>query len=211
MARKLSVTALQELIVPHTERFRKSLWPVWKSYESSIPERIRLQLDATTEANILHDLAVGNIKKEFSGDIPGIQIVDGNSFFIGIDGLALGIDGQVACRIKKMDLRGHSRNYPTETAKGIRRNDPESMELELSDATIVDIGWVLDPLGAGFLKIQAVRLYDESFVLEIPREKGGVISMPSPLHGPEGDRGRAKRFEISSRKEESGPDPKAQK
>jgi hypothetical protein len=200
------VTALQAILTTHIPRFRRCVWPVWESF-LRIPEDLRLQFDATTEANVLRDLAVGNAKREFT-NVPGVQIVDESTFYIGIDGSAYGIDGQAACRFKKMSADGHSRNYLTERALAIRNNEFSSLELEISDATIVDIGYVPDPLGDGFAKVQAVRLFDEAFILEIPREEGGVIPMPLPLHGPDSEIGPKKRFGISQEKKKTEKTPR---
>jgi hypothetical protein len=74
---------------------------------------------------------------------------------------------------------------------------------------VVDIGYVLHPLGTGFSKVQAIRVADEAFILEIPREEGGVITMPRPLYPAEGQPGRGKRFAITPRKEGSATDPQS--
>jgi len=207
MARMHSVSALQEILTPHTERWRRVMWPVWSRYNADIAEDARLTFDETTEANILYDFAKANALKEFA-EIPGVSAVDEYTFFLVFDGLPAGIDGQVACRIKKMDLAGHSRNFPTELAKAVRRNSSRVLDLE-SDATFVDIGYVLHPLGTGFSRVQAIRVADEAFIFEIPREEGGVIPMPTPLYPAEGQPGRKKRFAITPRKEGSATDPKS--
>jgi hypothetical protein len=204
MPRMLAVTALQAIIEPHARRFGRAIWPVWKRYKETIAEEARLEFDLTTEANVLHSFMVAAVKREFSG-VPGIQIVEENGFFLGIDGLPHGIPGQVACRLKKLDADGHSRNYPTTRAIGIRRNDPKALELEISDATVVDIGYVPDPLRTGIAAVQAIRLIDEALIMEIPREEDHTIKMPQPLHGRDSETGRGKRFEISASRQEFGP------
>jgi hypothetical protein len=207
MARMHSVSAIQEILIPHQDRLRRVMWPVWPRYQADIAESARLTFDATTEANILYDLAKANVLKEFA-EVPGVFTVDEFTFYLVFDGLPAGIDGQVACRIKKMDLAGHSRNFPTELAKAVRRNSSRALELETM-ATIVDIGYVLHPLGIGFSRVQAIRVADEAFIFEIPREEGGAIQMPTPLHPREGQPGQKKLFEITPRKEGSPTDPKS--
>ncbi len=93
---------------------------------------------------------------------------------------------------------------------GIRRNDPAALELEISDATVVDVGYVLDPLGLGFVKVQAIRVFNEAFIFEIPREQEGVVRMPRPLHPAGVETGSKKPFVLNpARKKSSGTEPKS--
>ena len=202
MPRKLSITALQAIILPHARRFSRAVWPVWEDYIGRVPEEMRLKFDLKTEANVLHRLMVANVKREFDG-VPGIYLVEENGFFVGIDGLSCGIDGQAACRLKKLNDGGHSRNYPTERALRIRRNETETLDLGLADSTVVDVGYVLNALRTGFGDVQAVRVVDEAFVMNFPRDKNRTITMPQPIHGSNTERSAGKRFTISPRKQKS--------
>jgi len=205
LPRRLSITSLQLILASHACRFSRAIWPVWSHYQEVIPEIERLKFDLKTEANILHRLIVANVKHEFQG-VPGIAMVERNGFFVGIDGLPHGISGQAACRLKKLDERGHSCNYPTDRAVAIRNNDLRELDLEFSEATVVDVGYVLNPLRTGFADVQAVRVFDEAFLMNFPCEEGRLATMPRPLHGAASEIGRRTRFEISAREEENpGP------
>jgi hypothetical protein len=189
----LSIAELQRILVPHHDRLGRCVWPIWEHYKV-LPEKHRLAYDQKAEANILQRYMVENAMREFSG-IPGIQFVDKYEFLLGIDAFPFGLPGQVLCRFKRLSSNGHSRNFPTERAKKLRKNDPETLELVgMPEATVVDVGYVLDGLRTGIGAVQVIRLFDERFVMGIPREKGGVVQLPHTLPMEPG-----KRFVILAR------------
>jgi len=199
----LSIAELQRILVPHHARLGRCVWPIWEHY-NGIPAKHRLAYDLKAEANILQRYMVENAMREFSG-VPGIQFVDKYEFLLGIDAFPFGLPGQVLCRFKRLSSSGHSRNFPTERAKRLRRNDPETLQLVgMPEATVVDIGYVLDGLRIDIGAVQVVRLFDEQFVMGIPRETDGVVQLPQPLP----NTGPGRRFKISARakkrKEQSG-------
>ena len=197
----LSVSELQTIILPQVTRFRRCVWPILEFYRNSIAEEARLLHDATTEANALYDYMAANALREYGDGIPGAQTVTSSTLFVLLDGLPYGIDGAAACRFKQLTANGRSRNFPTQTARAVRRNDAEIVQLELGiSPTVVDVGYTLNPLRTDIARVQAIRLIDEAFILEIPREESGTILMPRPL--PETP--SSPRFEISSREEQSG-------
>lgn len=197
----LSIAELQKILLPHHGRLGRCVWPIWEHYQG-IPEKLRLPFDQKAEANILQRFMVENAMREFSG-LPGIQFVDKYEFLLGIEAFPFGLPGQVLCRFKRLSSNGHSRNFLTERAKKLRKNDPETLQLVgMPEATVVDIGYVLDGLRTGIGAVQVIRLFDERFVMGIPREKSGVVQLPRTLPIEPG-----KRFAMSARAKKGKEQP----
>src|SRR5258708_5705968 len=132
----LTVGELQRIMLPHLERFARSVWPIWEHYCGGIPEDHRLAYDQKAEANILHRYMVENAKKEFAG-VPGIQFLERYEFLLGIEAFPFGLPGQAVCRFKRLSNNGHSRNFPTLRARKLRSNDKDALHLEgMPEATV---------------------------------------------------------------------------
>jgi len=173
----ISLPDLQAMLRPHAGRFARIVWPIWDRF-MELPDDHRLAYDPTTEANILHSYMVESAKREFAADVPGVQILEQNGFHLGIDGIGYGVDGLAVCRFKKLSEDGTSRNYPTERAEALRRN--ESLPGMPDQATYVDVGYVMAPLRNGFSIVQVVRVVDSKAVFSIP-ESGAVTQMNEVL------------------------------
>src|ERR1022692_1850364 len=172
----LSIPDLQQILTPHVGRFGRCVWPIWDRY-TALPEPDRLAFDLTAEATVLNRYMVTNAKHEFEG-VPGVQFFEENGFVLVIDGFALGIDGQAACRLKKLDSSGRSKNnLCTRRARAVRNNDNDVLEGIPPEATWVDVGHVLNGLRTGIGEAQAIRVKDSRFIMSIPREEGGVIEL----------------------------------
>ena len=100
---------------------------------------------------------------------------------LGIDGWSVGIDGQVVCRIKKLNGDGKSSAYPTGRARAISANHMDLLDGLPPEATIVDIGPVLNDLSTGFNDVQAIRVVDTRFIIDFPESKATVMPTPLPL------------------------------
>jgi hypothetical protein len=173
----LSIEELQALLRPHLARLGRTVWPIWARY-LELPEEHRLAFDATTEANMLHCYMVEAAKQEFD-HVPGVQFLEMFGFHLGIDGSAFGVNGLAVCRFKKFDDEGKSRNYPTERAEALRRN--EQLEGMPDRATYVDIGYAFNALRTAISEVQAIRVVDTKVVLSVPRAEGQTSQMPGIL------------------------------
>ena len=198
----LSIQELQTALAPHVSRFGRAVWPIWQRY-LELPQTHRLQYDLTAEANILNRYMVDNVKREFSG-LPGIEFLERCGFMLGIDTFQYGMAGVIACRFKKLNEAGESRSFPTARALAIRTNNVDGLSGVPEESTIVDIGYVFNQLRTGFTEVQAIRVAGTKFILSIPREEDGTVTMPMPLN-PTGPDTRP-RFNINPRREGSGPD-----
>jgi hypothetical protein len=175
------------------------VWPIWPFY-LQLPDAHRLQYDLRAEANVLNRYMIDNAKREFSG-VPGVEFLERWGFMLGIDTFQYGMSGMVACRFKKLNEAGESSSYPTPRAMALRANNTEDLAGIPEESTIVDIGYVFNQLRTGFREVQAIRVADTGFILSIPREEDGTVSMPMPLRDP-----NSPRFNITARTEDSGDD-----
>lgn len=141
MSKVLTIQQLQKIISPHTNRFSRCVWPAWQRYHA-LPEVDRLTFDLTAEAKIINRFILDNVKREFAG-VPGVEFLP-RFDWLGLDGFQFGFDGSVLCRFKKLNRAGESRSFPTPRANAIRRNDIDALDGVPADATIVDIGPVLN-------------------------------------------------------------------
>ncbi len=197
----LELSEIQLILSRHTAKVGRSVWPVWDRYIQGISEVDRLTYDPIAEATVLNRYMVDFAKQEFSG-VPGVQFFEANGFVLGIDGFQYGLPGQLACRFKKLDSAGKSRNNQcTKRARALRGNETEDLDNVPPEATWVDIGYVLNGLHTGFSEVQVIRLVDTAFVMSIPREEDGSITMPLSLD-PNGD-SSGDRFRIVPRREAS--------
>jgi len=167
----MSIADLQAVLRPHAGKFGRSVWPIWGKY-LELPEDHRLAFAPIAEANVLQSYMVQRAKAEFL-NVSGVRFLEVNGFHLGIDGSGYGVDGSVVCRFKKLSEDGSSRNYPTERAEALRRNEP--LPGIPDGATYVDVGYVLNPLRTGISLVQVVRLCDSQLVFSIPAS-GGQIS-----------------------------------
>ena len=203
----ISKPDLQMMLEPHARRFGRCVWPIWERY-LKIREEDRLDFDLTAEADVLNRFMIGYAKREFSG-VAGVYPAPDEQygFVLLVDGLSCGIDGQAACRFKKLDVNGRSRNnLSTRRARSVRKNDTATLEGFPPSATWVDVGYVLNDLRTGIAEVQAIRVYDTAFIMSIPREEDGTIGLTySLLDGPQGGSGEAaQRFIVFPRKEQRG-------
>lgn len=201
MANILGLEQLQQILGSHREKIGRCVWPSWSRYETSIPEVDRLTFDLSAEAKIINRFVLDNVKREFAG-VPGVEFTERYDW-LGLDGFPFGIDGSVVCRFKKLNSVGQSRTFPTDRAQAIRRNDVEALDGIAPNATIVDIGPVMNDFRTGFTDVQAVRVKDTAFIMNFPRS-GMSGSMPYTLpFTPEP--GGGTRFQIVARDEQNGP------
>ena len=162
-----------------------------------------MTFDARTEANVIHRYMVAAAKQEFSGT--GVEFLERYGFNLGIDGFACGIDGQIVCRLKRLDDNGRSSTFLTPRARKIQKNDPE-IEGIPPGATVVDVGYVFNQLHTGYRDVQVIRVVDAAFVMSVPRADNQSISMPLPLFGSSGAGGVDRRFSILNRVELNSSD-----
>lgn len=165
------------MLRPQVGRFGRVVWPIWERY-LELPEEHRLAYDPTTEANVLHCYMVESAKREFD-NVPGIQFLEEYGFHLGVDGSAFGVDGLAVCRFKKFDEDGRSKNYPTDRAEALRRN--EQLDGMPERATYVDIGYSFNLLRTAIAEVQAVRVVDSAVILSIPKADDQSIPMPGTL------------------------------
>jgi hypothetical protein len=203
---------IQLILSRHAGRLGRCVWPIWERY-NAIAEVDRLTFDLTAEANVLNRYMIDFAKKEFS-EVPGVQFFENNGFVLGVDGFQYGLSGQLACRFKKLNGDGRSRNnLSTCRARAVRNNSNEFLDGMPPEATWVDIGYVLNDLRTGIRDAQVVRIVGTKFVMSLPRENDGTISMPLPLPfgSDRGNSGSSPLFEILPRREgqsNSGDKPK---
>jgi len=160
-----------------------------------------MTFDATTEAGIIHRYMVAAAKSEFSGT--GVEFLERYGFCLGIDGFPNGIDGQIVCRLKRLDDNGRSSTFLTPRARNIQANSADIVGVP-SGATWIDVGYVFNQLRTGYRDVQVIRVVDTAFVMSIPRADDQSISMPLPLFGgPSGRDQSDRRFNIQGRAEQS--------
>jgi hypothetical protein len=198
----LDISEIQLILARHSAKLGRCVWPVWNRYIDGIEEIDRLAYDPIAEATVLNRYMVDFAKQEFSG-VPGVQFFEENGFVLGVDGFQYGLPGQLACRFKKLDGGGKSKNnMGTRRARALRENETDDLDNVPPEATWVDIGYVFNGLHTGFSEVQVIRLVDTKFVMSIPREEDGTVIMPLPLN-PEGGSGNRTRFTITPRREGS--------
>lgn len=186
----LDIKQIQTILLPFQQELSRVVWPAWDRY-LQIDETIRFAFDSKTEANALHRLMKENAERELVR--PGVSFLRQYGFCIGIDGFPFGVDGTVVCRLKRLDANGKSRSYPTERAKSIANNSAEIEGLP-PNATILDVGYVMNDLGTAFADAQVVRVAGTAFVMSLPKGDA-ASSMPMPLF-PDAGSPAAPRFAI---------------
>lgn len=191
----LSIDDLQMILSPHCGRIGPAIWSAWEQYQT-IGAAERLTFDQTAEAGVLNRFIITNIKREFT-QVAGVRLIEGVGFMLGLEGWPSGIDGSVVCRFKKLSAAGESRSYQTHRAQAIKANNTGVLDGIPSEATIVDVGFVLNDLGTGFRDVQAIRVKDTAFIMSFPRAgSAAVMPLPRPLIGP-----GSPRFIITKRNE----------
>ena len=200
MAKLLSVADLQRVLGGHRERFSRCVWPAWERY-IELPEVARLTFDLAAEAKVINRFVIDTVKREFAG-VPGVEFLKQYDL-LGIEGFPFGLEESVVCRFKKLNGLGQSRAYPTSRAKAILQNETEQLDGIPEQATIVDIGPVINDLRTGFRDVQAVRVKDTKFIMSFPRSAGASGVQPTSLPFPFSPAPSAPRFIIAPRAEGS--------
>lgn len=93
------------------------------------------KLETRTQANILRDYIIANIRTEFPDDEPGVRHVRKSNLYL------LTIQNRYFLRFKKLDRRHRTRNHPTQLSLDYLLQQPLQLFPALEAATNLNVGY----------------------------------------------------------------------
>jgi hypothetical protein len=93
------------------------------------------KLETRTQANILRDYIIANIRTEFPDDEPGISHLRKSNLYL------LNIQNRYFLRFKKLDRRHRTRNHPTQLSLDYLLQQPLQLFPTLEAATNLNVGY----------------------------------------------------------------------
>jgi hypothetical protein len=93
------------------------------------------KLETRTQANILRDYIIANIRAEFPDDEPGVSHIRKSNLYL------LNIHNRYYLRFKKLDRRHRTRNHPTQLSLDFLLQQPLQLFPALEPATNLNVGY----------------------------------------------------------------------
>lgn len=153
-------------------------WEDWQELEPALVSKAP-QYRTTSRANLMYDLLVSRIQKEFE-DTPGVTFTSSRGLF------TLTFDSRLVIRFKKF----RSKALKTSQIMTLQQRRLAKQELDLGlNATTVVAGYLLDALGTKLKKLAVVCPLNGENVWEIDLHDeangglAGVAMLPTPDSG----------------------------
>jgi len=121
-------------LAPYIERLRRCVETAIKEFQAD-QGRFVYRLESRTQANILRDYIVSNIKAEFPDDEPDVRHSSRRGLFL------LTIQNRYFLRFKLLDRRLKSRNNPTQLSLDYLLQRPLELFPSLEPATNLNVGY----------------------------------------------------------------------
>ena len=119
---------------PYLDRLRRCVEDAIREFLQDQSQHL-WKLDPRTQANILRDYMVKNIKAEFPEDEPGVTHRTRRGLFL------LNIQNRYFLRFKKLDNRLRTRNHPTQMSLDYLLQQPLTLFPDLEAATHLNVGY----------------------------------------------------------------------